>query len=136
MRDDAIPRMSPRTLVSLQEEALGLSWEDLEECAEAWGRLGRTLYATARCASSFWTACLAASFSFSQACLHYALHFLHSLDAHSLQLLLAYQPCLLEPACEVLVAGGHDGAAVAGAALGAPQTQVLGALRSIPIGLA
>lgn len=48
MRDDAVPRLSPRAVVSLQEEVLGLTWGEMEECAKAWGRLGRSLYDSAR----------------------------------------------------------------------------------------
>jgi hypothetical protein len=51
MRDDAIPRMSPRALVSLQEEALALTWAEIAECAHAWGPFTRTLYDSARWAT-------------------------------------------------------------------------------------
>lgn len=43
MRDDAVPRMAPRSMIALQELALALSWEELAECSESWGFMGRAL---------------------------------------------------------------------------------------------
>jgi hypothetical protein len=56
MRDDAVPRMTPRAVLSLQEEALSFTWSDLEECADTWGLIGGMLLGRARCDSiePFW----------------------------------------------------------------------------------
>lgn len=51
MRYDVIPRISPKTVVALEEELLNISWEQMEVTCGEWGRFGRMLYKRAKCAS-------------------------------------------------------------------------------------
>lgn len=52
MRHDAIPRMTPRMVGSLEEELLQQEWEEMEQVASEWGPFGKALFERARCGSA------------------------------------------------------------------------------------
>ena len=45
-----VPRIKPKTVVALEEELLGLSWEEMDTTSKEWGVMGRALYRRAKCA--------------------------------------------------------------------------------------
>jgi pimeloyl-ACP methyl ester carboxylesterase len=49
MRYDAVPRLSPKTVVAMEEELLNISWEQMDATADEWGGFGRMLYRRAKC---------------------------------------------------------------------------------------
>lgn len=50
-RNDVVPRLAPKAIVSLEQELMALEWEEMEACAETWGPVGGVVLHRAKDAS-------------------------------------------------------------------------------------